>query len=74
VYWFIVPTVGLGSGLIGVAYYLVFRFAIPRLKLGKQLVVNRCPVIVNDEDGEGTIKIEIIEHSWKVPETNPILG
>lgn len=65
--WFIVPTVGLGGLLLGVIYYLVFRYVVPQIK-GKQLVVERVPIIVSDDHGGWVQKHEIVEFSWGVQE------
>jgi len=65
--WFIVPTVGLGGLLLGVTYWLVFRYVVPRVK-GKQLLVERVPIIVSDDHGGWIQKHEIVEFSWGVQE------
>jgi amino acid transporter len=63
--WFIPPAVGLGTLLIGVVYWIVFRFVVPAVK-GKQLVVDRVPIIVSDDHGGWVQKLEIVEFSWGV--------
>jgi len=63
--WFIPPAVGLGTFLIGVVYWIVFRFVVPAVK-GKQLVVDRVPIIVSDDHGGWVQKLEIVEFSWGV--------
>ncbi|MCJ1472324.1 hypothetical protein MMC13_000971 [Lambiella insularis] len=65
--WYIIPTVGLGGLFVGGAYFIVFRYIIPQLK-GKQLVVERVPIIVSDDYGGWVQKHEIVEFSWGIPE------
>ncbi|MCJ1405222.1 hypothetical protein MMC11_008449, partial [Xylographa trunciseda] len=65
--WYIIPTVGLGGLLLGGAYFAVFRFVVPKVK-GKQLVVERVPIIVSDDHGGWVQKHEIVKFLWGVPE------
>ena len=68
--WYIVPTVGLATLLLGYAYYLVFEYLIPYLT-DKVLVVDRDPTIVY-VDGEWVQAFEIVEACWEArpgPET-----
>ena len=60
-----VPTVGLGGLLLGVAYFLVFRYVVPKVK-GKQLVVERVPILISDDHGGWVQTHEIVEFSWGV--------
>jgi len=60
--WYIVPTVGLCSLLLGYAYYLGFQFVIPRIKR-QVLVVEREAVLVK-ERGEWVQAVELVEASW----------
>ncbi|KAL8816447.1 MAG: hypothetical protein Q9223_004542, partial [Gallowayella weberi] len=47
--WWIVPTAGLGSALLGWGYYVGFRFVYPRvLREGRVLVVDREALIVRE--------------------------
>lgn len=63
--WYVIPTVGLGGLVVGSAYFVVFRYVVPRVK-GKQLVVERVPIIVSDDHGGFVQKHEIVEFSWGV--------
>ncbi|MCJ1286908.1 hypothetical protein MMC26_006254 [Xylographa opegraphella] len=63
--WYIIPTVGLGGLLLGGAYFVVFRYVVPRVK-GKQLVVERVPIIVSDDHGGWVQKHEIVKFLWGV--------
>jgi len=67
VQWYIVPTVGLASLLAGIAYFSIFRYVIPRMK-GKELVVEKTPVIVSNKHGEMVMRYEVIEFEWRVPD------
>lgn len=66
VQWYVVPTIGLASSLAGIAYFAVFRYVIPWIK-GKELVVEKLPVIVSNKHGEMVQLIEVIEFEWRVP-------
>ncbi|MCJ1296537.1 hypothetical protein MMC34_008103 [Xylographa carneopallida] len=63
--WYIIPTVGLGGLLLGCAYFIIFRYIVPRVK-GKQLVVERVPIIVSDDHGGWVQKHEIVKFLWGV--------
>lgn len=65
------PTVGLGSLILGVLYSCVFRYVIPWIK-GKKLIVERLPIVVRDEDGGWVQTHEIIDFEWQVPEREPV--
>lgn len=65
--WYIIPTAGFGGLLLGVIYFLGFRYVVPQIK-GKQLVVERVPIIVSDDHGGWVQKHEIVEFSWGVQE------
>ena len=65
--WYIIPTVSWGGLLLGVVYFMVFRYIVPRVK-GKQLVVERVPIIVSDDHGGFVQKHEIVEFSWGIQE------
>ena len=67
--WYIVPTVGLGGLILGGVYFVVFRYVVPQVK-GKQLIVERVPIIVSDDHGGFVQKHEIVEFSWGVPEAS----
>ncbi|KAL8786036.1 MAG: hypothetical protein Q9213_003019 [Squamulea squamosa] len=63
---YIVPTVGLGTLLIGYTYYLVFAKLIPRWRK-KVLIVEREPIIVRQGgrlDGEWVQILEVVEFWW----------
>jgi amino acid transporter len=63
--WFIVPTIGVGGVLLGTIYWATFRYIVPQIK-GKQLLVERVPIIVSDDHGGWVQKHEIVEFSWGV--------
>ncbi|MCJ1462469.1 hypothetical protein MMC07_001071 [Pseudocyphellaria aurata] len=66
VQWYIVPTVGLGTLVLGYLYYLGFAVVLPRLK-HKTLEVDRDPVIVRQfgrPDGEWVQVMELVEFWW----------
>jgi hypothetical protein len=69
--WYTVPTAALGSWVVGAVYYSIFTFVIPRMKNGKELVVDRTAILRTDEDGERVMTHEIVECSWEVPEIEP---
>jgi len=60
--WYIVPTVGLSTLLLGYVYYLSFQYLVPRIKR-KILVVEREAVLVK-ERGEWVQAVELVEASW----------
>lgn len=63
---YIVPAVGLGTLLIGYAYYLVFAKLIPRWRK-ETLVVEREPIIVRqggEQNGEWVQILEVVEFWW----------
>lgn len=63
---YIVPTVGLGTLLIGYTYYVVFAKLIPRWRK-KVLIVEREPIIVRQggrHDGEWVQILEVVEFWW----------
>lgn len=60
--WYIVPTVGLSTLVLGYLYYLVVQYLVPRIKR-KILVVEREAVIVK-ERGEWVQAVELVEASW----------
>ena len=60
--WYIVPSVGLGFLVLGYAYYLCFKYLIPKIRK-KELVVDRQPVIVK-KDGEWVQALEVVEALW----------
>ncbi|KAL9592481.1 MAG: hypothetical protein Q9179_006677 [Wetmoreana sp. 5 TL-2023] len=65
VQWYIVPTVGLASGLLGIGYYYAFLYVYPPLfKDGKVLVIDREATIVR-EHGEYVQALEIVDASWE---------
>lgn len=64
--WYIVPTVGLGTLLLGYAYYTIFEYVIPFLTK-KVLVVDRDPTIVC-VDGEWVQAFETVEACWEARE------
>jgi len=67
VQWYTVPTTGLASMLAGIAYFAIFRYVIPRIK-GKELVVEKLPVVVSNKHGEMVMRYEVIEFEWRVPD------
>lgn len=60
--WWIVPTVGIGSFVLGYVYYLVFACVVPRMKKQK-LFVERTATIVRD-NGEWVQAVERVEAVW----------
>lgn len=60
--WYIVPTVGLCSLVVGYIYYLGFQYVVPRI-MKKVLVVEREAVLVK-EQGEWVQAMELVEASW----------
>lgn len=63
--WWIVPTAGLGSGVLGWVYYAGFRYVYPPLlRDGKVLVVDREALIVR-EHGEYVQALEHVDASWE---------
>ncbi|KAL8735934.1 MAG: hypothetical protein Q9166_000496 [cf. Caloplaca sp. 2 TL-2023] len=63
--WWIVPTAGLGSGVLGFLYYVGFKYVYPPLlKDGKVLVVDREALIVR-EHGEYVQALEHVDASWE---------
>ncbi|KAL9025552.1 MAG: hypothetical protein Q9196_005646 [Gyalolechia fulgens] len=64
--WYVVPTVGISSAVVGYVYYLVFAKVIPRLR-EQVLVVERDPLIVRQggkPDGEWVQILETIDFWW----------
>ncbi|KAL8933025.1 MAG: hypothetical protein Q9211_006005 [Gyalolechia sp. 1 TL-2023] len=64
--WYVVPTVGISSAVMGYVYYLVFAKVIPRLRQ-QVLVVERDPLIVRQggkPDGEWVQILETIDFWW----------
>lgn len=60
------PTVGLGTLVLGYIYYFGFAFVLPRLKR-KVFVVEREPVIVRQfgkPDGEWVQVMETVQFDW----------
>ena len=57
------PTVGLGSLLVGAIYFFGFRYVVP-WRTGRYLSVERLPIIVGDEHGELVQSYEIGEVLW----------
>ena len=53
--------------LAGIAYFAIFRYVIPRIK-GKELVVEKLPVVVSNKHGEMVMRYEVIEFEWRVPD------
>ena len=73
--WWIVPTVGLGSLALAYVYYLVFAYAVPRMKK-QRLFVERTATIVRD-NGEWVQAVERVEALWiarEVPTANSANG
>lgn len=65
VQWYIVPTAGLASMVLGILYYLGFQYIYPPLfKDGKILIVDREAVIVR-EHGEYIQALEVVDTSWE---------
>ncbi|KAL9583922.1 MAG: hypothetical protein Q9212_002420 [Teloschistes hypoglaucus] len=65
VHWYIIPTVGLASFVLGIMYYLGFEYVYPPLfKDGKVLIVDREAVIVR-EHGEYVQALEVVDASWE---------
>ncbi|KAI4099553.1 MAG: hypothetical protein L6R37_005906 [Teloschistes peruensis] len=65
VQWYIIPTVGLASFVLGIMYYLGFEYVYPPLfKDGKVLIVDREAVIVR-EHGEYVQALEVVDASWE---------
>ncbi|KAI4196732.1 MAG: hypothetical protein LQ350_006378 [Teloschistes chrysophthalmus] len=65
VQWYIIPTVGLASFVLGIMYYLGFEYIYPPLfKDGKVLIVDREAVIVR-EHGEYVQALEVVDASWE---------
>ncbi|KAL8898588.1 MAG: hypothetical protein Q9207_006621 [Kuettlingeria erythrocarpa] len=63
--WYIVPTAGLASVVLGVVYYIGFKYVYPRLlKDGKVLIVDREALIVR-EHGEYVQALEHVEANWE---------
>lgn len=65
--WYIIPSIGLGTLLIGYGYYLVFHIVIPRWKQQVR-VIERDPVIVRQfgkVDGEWVQALETVEIWWE---------
>lgn len=60
--WYIVPTVGLSSLLLGYIYYLDFQHLVPRIKKNV-LIVERKAVLVK-EKGEWVQAVELVEATW----------
>lgn len=63
---YVVPTVGLGSLVVGHCYYLVFAKLIPRWRR-KELIVEREPIIVRQggkADGQWVQLMEVVEFWW----------
>ena len=66
--WFVIPTVGLSSLVLGYVYYLGLIYVIPKLfKKGKMLYADRKAIIVR-EKGEYVQHLEIVETSWEAGE------
>ncbi len=64
--WYIVPSIGLGTLLIGYAYYFVFHIVIPRRKR-QERVWEREPVIVRqfgEVEGEWVQALELVRMGW----------
>lgn len=63
--WYIVPTAGLASAVLGFIYYIGFKYVYPPLvKDGKVLVVDREALIVR-EHGEYVQALEHIDANWE---------
>ncbi|KAI9699148.1 MAG: hypothetical protein M1836_003338 [Candelina mexicana] len=60
--WWIVPTVGLAILALGYFYYLLFAYAVPRIKK-QRLFVERKATIVRDH-GEWVQAVERVEAVW----------
>lgn len=79
--WYIVPTVGLGTLVLGYIYYFGFAVVLPRLK-HQVRVVEREPVIVRQfgrPDGEWVQVMELVEFWWSArgqpsPATDSMVG
>jgi hypothetical protein len=67
--WYIVPTVGLSSLLLGVIYFSGLHCVM--WYKGRQLVVERWPIIVMDRDGEYIQTKEIVDFEWEVHQERP---
>lgn len=66
--WYIVPTVGLSSLLLGVIYFSGLHCVM--WYKGRQLVVERWPIIVKDRDEYIQTK-EIVDFEWEVHQEKP---
>ena len=64
--WYIVPTVALGTLLLGYAYYSIFEYLIPRF-WNKVLMIERDPTIIC-VDGEWIQACETVEAWWRARE------
>ncbi|KAL8757213.1 MAG: hypothetical protein Q9184_004273 [Pyrenodesmia sp. 2 TL-2023] len=63
--WYIVPTAGLASAILGFIYYIGFKYVYPPLvKEGKILVVDREALIVR-EHGEYVQALEHVDANWE---------
>ena len=61
--WYIVPAIGLGTLPFGYIYYLIFAYAIPRIKK-RVLVIEREGVLIK-EDGEWVQALELVAFTWE---------
>lgn len=63
--WYIVPTAGLASAVLGVMYYLGFKYVYPPVfKDGRILIVDREALIVR-EHAEYVQALEHVEANWE---------
>ncbi|KAL8928810.1 MAG: hypothetical protein Q9208_001588 [Pyrenodesmia sp. 3 TL-2023] len=63
--WYIVPTAGLASAILGFLYYIGFKYVYPPLvKDGKVLIVDREALIVR-EHGEYVQALEHVDANWE---------
>lgn len=67
--WYIVPTVGLALFFLGYVYYLVFAYAIPKLR--KQVLEVEREAIIVKEKGEWVQAIELVYADWG-PRSGPV--
>ncbi|KAH8810834.1 amino acid permease-domain-containing protein [Xylogone sp. PMI_703] len=65
--WIVVPSVGTGLVVTGIAYWILIRWIRPLFHNGEEFIVKRSPLIVRTREEYRQVA-EVIEQSWRIPE------